>query len=127
MRIANVSSRLEICMPSIPVNDSISLSRRHEPAARRKRSQRLGVEQLEVRRVLAADVQLVADLNVTQSSNGLNANYFSLTPVSNVLFFAGTNQESGQELWRSDGTADGTYLVKDIRPMSWCALAIRSS
>lgn len=37
--------------------------------------------------------------------------------VSNdTLFFTGQDDEHGRELWKSDGTAAGTTLVKDISP-----------
>jgi ELWxxDGT repeat protein len=39
-----------------------------------------------------------------------------LTDVNGTLFFVGSDAEAGQELWKSDGTAAGTTLVKDIRP-----------
>ncbi len=39
-----------------------------------------------------------------------------LTVVNNTLFFSADGGPSGRELWKSDGTADGTVLVKDIRP-----------
>jgi ELWxxDGT repeat protein len=41
----------------------------------------------------------------------------NLTSVSGTLFFT-ANDWSGRELWKSDGTASGTVLVKDIRPGS---------
>lgn len=34
----------------------------------------------------------------------------------NVLYFLGAEANTGFELWRTDGTATGTYLVKDINP-----------
>lgn len=34
---------------------------------------------------------------------------------NNTLFFSATN-DKGAELWKSDGTATGTVMVKDIRP-----------
>ena len=43
-----------------------------------------------------------------------------LVNVDGTLFFAGTtstvSSDYGVELWRSDGTAAGTYVVKDIYP-----------
>ncbi|HUR17947.1 MAG TPA: Ig-like domain-containing protein, partial [Acidimicrobiales bacterium] len=42
------------------------------------------------------------------------------TAVGNTVFFAATNGSvapaNGIELWKSDGTAEGTVLVKDINP-----------
>ncbi|MDA0658164.1 MAG: Ig-like domain-containing protein [Planctomycetota bacterium] len=37
-----------------------------------------------------------------------------LTVVGNQLFFSAISAANGRELWKSDGTADGTVLVKDI-------------
>ncbi|MBO0698525.1 MAG: hypothetical protein J2P46_09030, partial [Zavarzinella sp.] len=42
----------------------------------------------------------------------------NLTAVGNTLFFTATDGTTGTELWKSDGTAAGTVLVKDIRPGS---------
>ena len=39
-----------------------------------------------------------------------------LTAVGNTLFFQAYDGVNGGELWKSDGTAAGTVLVKDIRP-----------
>jgi ELWxxDGT repeat protein len=41
-----------------------------------------------------------------------------LTDVSGTLFFSADDGTHGVELWRSDGTADGTVMVKDINPNS---------
>ncbi len=46
--------------------------------------------------------------NLTQSTT----NY--LTAMNGVLYFVADDGTTGQELWRSDGTATGTYQVKDI-------------
>ena len=42
-----------------------------------------------------------------------SGNPTDLTVVNNTLFFAATDS-SGTELWKTDGTADGTVKVKDI-------------
>ena len=39
-----------------------------------------------------------------------------LTDVDGTLFFIANDGPTGNELWRSDGTAAGTVLVKDIYP-----------
>jgi ELWxxDGT repeat protein len=39
-----------------------------------------------------------------------------LRDVNGTLYFSANDGENGYELWKSDGTADGTVLVKDIRP-----------
>lgn len=39
-----------------------------------------------------------------------------LTNVNGTLFFSAVDGEHGRELWKSDGTLDGTALVKDIYP-----------
>src|SRR5262249_27563073 len=41
-----------------------------------------------------------------------------LTNVNGTLFFTASDGSHGQELWKSDGTAAGTVLVKDINPGS---------
>ncbi|HEX7448432.1 MAG TPA: ELWxxDGT repeat protein, partial [Pirellulales bacterium] len=42
----------------------------------------------------------------------------SFTNVNGTLFFSASEGASGVELWKSDGTATGTTLVKDIYPGS---------
>ena len=39
-----------------------------------------------------------------------------LTNVSGTLYFSADDGRHGHELWRSDGTARGTRMVKDINP-----------
>jgi RHS repeat-associated protein len=41
-----------------------------------------------------------------------------LTAVGTTLYFTADNGVNGRELWKSDGTAEGTVLVKDISPGS---------
>ena len=38
--------------------------------------------------------------------------------MNGTLFFAANDGMHGVELWKSDGTAAGTVLVKDINPGS---------
>ena len=37
-----------------------------------------------------------------------------LTAVGSTLYFQASNGTNGYELWKSDGSADGTVMVKDI-------------
>jgi ELWxxDGT repeat protein len=39
-----------------------------------------------------------------------------LTEMNGLVFFVAVTPEFGSELWKTDGTAEGTSLVKDIRP-----------
>lgn len=41
------------------------------------------------------------------------------TVVNNLLYFTLFSYRTGRELWRSDGTRTGTYLVKDIAYYSY--------
>jgi ELWxxDGT repeat protein len=45
-----------------------------------------------------------------------------LTSVSDALFFAADDGSHGRELWTSDGTPEGTVMVKDINPGSGSSL-----
>ncbi len=49
-------------------------------------------------------------------SSGLSSGTAYLTELNGILFFAAHDGASGTELWKSDGTATGTVMVKDILP-----------
>ena len=56
--------------------------------------------------------QLVKDINPGPGSGGA----ISMAFVGSTLFFVAQDPDHGFELWKSDGTAEGTVLVKDILP-----------
>jgi ELWxxDGT repeat protein len=60
----------------------------------------------------AAYPLLLKDINPTGSSNPSQ-----MTAVGSTLFFAANDGVHGNELWKSDGTAAGTKMVKNIRPL----------
>src|SRR5262249_55121372 len=43
-----------------------------------------------------------------------SSNPSSLTSVNGTLFFVANDGTDGNELWKSDGTASGTIMVRDI-------------
>jgi ELWxxDGT repeat protein len=72
----------------------------------------LRVETLEDRRMLAAQFDLLADVNAIVTSDGSEPGGF--TAVGNHAYFTASTRMHGRELWRTDGTTAGTHLVKDI-------------
>jgi ELWxxDGT repeat protein len=73
----------------------------------------------------AAGTVLVKDINPTLSSiypRGVivpvGSNIQDLTVFSGTLYFSATDGVHGQQLWKSDGTAAGTVMVKDINTVS---------
>lgn len=59
-------------------------------------------------------VQIVKDI-MPGSSDSYPNDFFSL---DGILYFSAFDNAHGFELWRSDGTPAGTYMVKDINPGS---------
>ncbi len=58
---------------------------------------------------------LVKDIN-PGAVGAFDAYFAALRAVGNTVYFAADDGAHGFELWRTDGTADGTALVKDINP-----------
>lgn len=62
--------------------------------------------------IYAQQIELVQDINTTRphSEIGARANF------GNLVLFVMKDELHGLELWRSDGTAAGTYLIQDLNP-----------
>ncbi|WP_221392043.1 ELWxxDGT repeat protein [Dyadobacter sp. NIV53] len=55
-------------------------------------------------------------INITPIKRFPNADPESLIAVGTTIYFAARQGNTGLELWKSDGTAAGTVLVKDLFP-----------
>lgn len=51
----------------------------------------------------------------------------SLANANGIVYFVGVEATHGSELWRSDGTPAGTYMVKDIYPGEGGGVTVLSS
>ena len=58
---------------------------------------------------------LVKDIDPCDDSGMPRSSPSSLTAMGGQLFFAANDGTHGDELWKSDGTTEGTVLVKDIK------------
>ncbi|QHT70450.1 T9SS type A sorting domain-containing protein [Rhodocytophaga rosea] len=67
--------------------------------------------------LVTAQPTLVKDINTDPDYIYNNSLWpENLTAINGVVYFTGSSEKTGRELWRSDGTAAGTYQVKDINP-----------
>ena len=67
----------------------------------------------------------VCKLKSLNTSNNAITDLAAICPSSSeiaagsaLFYFVASNSANGQEVWRSDGTAAGSFLLKDIRPGS---------
>ncbi|QGJ70079.1 Hypothetical protein PBC10988_17680 [Planctomycetales bacterium 10988] len=84
--------------------------RKKSPSSEVKAEATLHLEQLEGRQLLSGD-PILLDVNPMGNSQP-----YRLEEMNGTLFFTGFNGNSGQELFKSDGTSSGTEIVKMISP-----------
>jgi ELWxxDGT repeat protein len=65
-------------------------------------------------RLKCVALAVLAAASAANAQVALNPDH--LTPVGGVLYFSGTSQATGRELWKTDGSALGTVLVRDLQP-----------
>lgn len=59
---------------------------------------------------------MIKDINPGINSSMINYNQKQeFTVIDNILYFYANDGVHGFELWRSDGTESGTYMIKDIK------------
>lgn len=80
------------------------------------RTTALSVEPLEVRRLLASTPQIIQDINPGAGNSTPLFPGPTFAEVNGLVYFAATTPTQGVELWRTNGTASGTWLVRDINP-----------
>ena len=77
---------------------------------------RPALEILEERALLTGLPHLLKDVNFN-NNEGLGSGIVSgFTEVGGIAYFGANDGQTGHELWRSDGTTAGTFLLKDIQP-----------
>ncbi|MET1256239.1 hypothetical protein [Aliikangiella maris] len=63
---------------------------------------------------LISSTQYATESLATLSVGEISADFSVTTTALNAYYFVGNTKESGQELWKSDGTQAGTTIVKEI-------------
>jgi len=81
----------------------------------RSRTRPLNLETMEARLLLSVTPEFVLDINNT---NNLPSNPSFLFAIGSTTYFTADDGVHGRELWKSNGTAASTVLVKDISPGS---------
>ncbi|MFN8234116.1 MAG: ELWxxDGT repeat protein [Actinomycetota bacterium] len=64
----------------------------------------------------AAGTRMVRDIFPGEKGSFPDSGYRVYDAIGHAVYFAARDGVHGQELWRTDGTPDGTSMVRDIRP-----------
>ena len=63
---------------------------------------------------------MVKDINSANGNSG-HSEIGEFTQMGSTLYFRADDGTNGDELWKSDGTASGTVMVKDINSGCSCS------
>src|SRR5262245_60187158 len=88
-------------------------NRRRPPSRKGRRDRPLRLEALEARHLLSGDPVLVRGIN-TATASPVDVAPVEIVDIGPFFVFSGNSPEFGRELWRSDGTTEGTKPVADI-------------
>jgi len=64
----------------------------------------------------AQSIQLVKDINTGASNEYFKSSISNATTIGTKTYFTADDGTSGREPWITDGTAAGTYMLRDINP-----------
>ncbi len=79
-----------------------------------RNARKLSVEKLDRRRLLASDLTLIKDINTEPDYFPILDSVRDPIVLGTLAFFTQKSTDTGLELWRTDGTQAGTFLLKDI-------------
>ena len=92
-------------------NQGVQRRRSNQTRVRRRRLA-ASIQSLEPRHLLTFAIDLFADIN----GLGVSSDIGEVVALGNESFFVADDGFTGRELWKTDGTTEGTTLVKDVLP-----------
>lgn len=108
------SKRMRALQQYISSSSKPRSNARNRGQEKRRRRRRLAAsfESLERRNLLTFAIDLFADINLF----GVSSIPSEIVPLGDTTYFVADDGVTGSELWKTDGTSDGTMLVADLLP-----------